>query len=422
MSGAHAREIDPRRMSALAKRFKALWFSNAQRSFTIRSENHLSLRDEVTVSRQLIPTSAISLLLSCALTLGAACSIDEIIDHSNDVQLPPPRTDMGEGADPGLGVSPGQPIEVGALADKLVIDGQVYQGVYDGGSSYEGLWGMAWEFRADDYPVGWRLAWLHSAKLLRLMGIPSSPNLVAAYAIKVSGLDCATTPAQEGCFLLNEVSALQLLQTIFPEHTATLDAQSLFGNSFERSAWAFAYYSASSDAMMRRYHVDPDAFYAAHPQPDARQRHVLVALSQSPWWEGFNLSFMQCAQTPLEDCFLINEQPYYFLQDHTESITTFARAMDQAPPHDVRVRWDELEAYWRHLEPLYPMVDAEGMLKTLRVAFELRADEAATISFLQDAPAVLDALIWALPLPLNAKTLRARHCAAYYIQDLTACP
>lgn len=364
----------------------------------------------------------LSFLLSCALTLNAACTIDEIIDHSSEVVLPPPRpeTEMGAGAD--LGVEPGQPIEAGALADQLVIDAQVYQGVYDDGSSYGGLWGRSWEFRADAYPIGWRLAWLHSAKLLRLMGISSSPNLVAAYAIKVSGLDCSATPAQEGCFLLGRVSALQLLQTIFPEHTATADAQSLFDDSFERSAWAFAYYSASSDAMMRRYHPDPDAFYAAHPQPDARQRHVLVALNQSPWWEGFNLSFMQCAQAPLEGCFLRAQQPYYFLQDHTESITTIARAMDQAPPHDARIRWDELEAYWRHLEPLYPMVDAQETLKTLRAAFELRADEAATISFLGDAPALLDALIWALPLPLNAQTLRSRHCAADYIQDPTACP
>lgn len=357
----------------------------------------------------------------------AACAVDEIIDHSRADVIPTPGVDMAQSPEPDLGIASGQPITVSSLADTLVIDAQLYQGRYDDGSSYGGLWGQTWVFRAEEHPMGWRLAWLHAAKLLKLMGISSSPNLVAAYSIKVSGLDCASTPSQEGCFLLGRVSALQQLQTIFPEHTASLDAQALFADSFERGAWALAYYSASCDAMMRRYHPDPEAFYAAHPQQDARSRHVLAALNQSPWWEGFHRSFAQCAQAPLEGCFEREpQQPYYFLQDHTESITTFARAMDMAPAHDARVRWDEIESYWRSLSPLYPMADQAAILKVLRDAFDRLAADApgqpeATISFARDAPALLDTLIWALPRPLDAKTLRARHCAADYIQAPEAC-
>lgn len=350
----------------------------------------------------------------------SGCWVDEIIDHTLDMPSPTaPDLDPDVSSDHGGMLDQGQPIPVEGLAEELLIDGQVYQGTYEDGSPYEGRWGQAWRWRASDYPLSYRLAIVHQAKVLKQLGFYGSANLVAAFAIQSSGLSCGA----EGCFLLNRVSAPKDLAQLYPERFASeAQAQAFLVGEFSQEAWAWSHMMWMASQMMARYHEDPDAFYQAHPDPMTKTKLALAALVTSPWWEGFGHVFSQCAQQPVESCMLRDGQgPYYFLIDHGRAILSFSAAMDGATPHDVAVSWGELEAYIRTLALAYTQAELEAALVAVGAAFERRQDATGHVSFARDVSALLDVLIWTLPQAPPAALMRSRLCAHYYIDDPARC-
>lgn len=296
----------------------------------------------------------------------------------------------------------------GGPAGALLIDGTVHTGTDWSGAPYVGVWGEPFDFRMADYPVTWAIATVHASLLLRSRGIEYGPNAVLSIAIKESRLGCADPafPNDDGCFQIEDGTAWLELGRLFGARFAAPHADGVAGDRFEASALAAAHYAIFSTAMFRLHADDPEAYFAAHPDPHARQKVLSAAYNRGLWWEQLPVVFRDCKGRDPTECF----GGHAIAIDHARAIVDYTVGLDGAPPYDPPLRREDLLAYWDRIRVLYPDVDDAA----IRALLEAETG-GATLSFQADLPRILGALVAALPPAPTIDDAAAAACGMGYL-------
>jgi hypothetical protein len=344
-------------------------------------------------------------LLLCACAAGEpgpAEGLDGGVAAPVDARPPSGFVDAG---DPAFRCDP-----VDGPAAALLIDDSVHPG---------GVWNEDMDFRMADHPLGWALATVHASLLLRARCIDLSPSAILAIALKESRLTCGQPGSLanlDGCFQIESTSAFVELQKMFPDRYAGKTHAELIGDAhFETAALGVVHYLLFSTAMFRKYTACPEGFCIEHPDPHTAQKILLGAYNRGLWWNQLPAIFTTCADRDVVDCFA-----HDVAIDYVGAIVDYTVALDAAPVFDAPIAWSDVEAYWEALRPLYPEVDGEALLASLRTTFDSLRGPDETLSFRDDVRCLLRALIAALPPVASVEDAAAAACGQSYLGG-TAC-
>jgi len=306
-------------------------------------------------------------------------------------------------------------------AEHLLIDDSIHPG---------GVWGEPLDFRMADYPLSWAIATVHASLLLRSHCINYSPNAVLSVALKESRLGCATPGSlsiPDGCFQIESTTAYVELQRIFggaagPGRFAAPHADTVAGDHFETSSLAMVHYLIFSVAMLRKYSTCPEAFFSHHPDVRTQQKVLSALYNRGLWWNSIPTIINDCANRDVIQCF-----NHDIATDYAHALVDYTKGLDAVPPFDGPVAWDDLEAYWRRIKPLYADADDARVLAALRRAFDASRGGAPTVSFHGKIRVVLRALIEALPRLPTVDDAATGACAQSYLMGAAcepggACP
>jgi hypothetical protein len=244
----------------------------------------------------------------------------------------------------------------------------------------------------------WGLSALYASR--RLDDRPDSalrlaPSFFLATGWELTGFGCATygapwvevAPDDAGCLGLREETVWMELCRLYPLDYACDGYPGAFtGDTPEASALGLAWFALAAHALLGRYELDPDEWYATATDPLAVERLTAAMHYRSPWSGEVTDTIERCGDD-VEAC--LGED----LLTYVSGVADKLEALEGATCHDAPLAPDDVRAF-------------VGGLAAARPGRDWAAAESAALSaltgegFATEAPAVLDAIDAAVPLTL----------------------
>lgn len=271
---------------------------------------------------------------------------------------------------------------------------------------------------------GWGLAALHASRMLdglaaQQIDLRLPPSYFLAVALESSFAGCSdSTPADprdsanrydrrastdaEGCFGLNRMIHFDELCKMYddeldcPSSSAGMDTrygelisstnQATTGrDNVESSAILTAWYAVYGYAILQRLNIQPDAWFAAATDPQARTK-VMALVHFSTAWHWIIDDAVDCQSQPIESCLAADP----INRDHSVTVAgvvaTMQAGLTQGQCYDAAVTEADVIAYVDALSVLWPATDWAAVTRSATTALGSGG------SFQQVAPAVLDAI------------------------------
>lgn len=252
----------------------------------------------------------------------------------------------------------------------------------------------------------WGLAALYASR--RLDDRPDSalrlaPSFFLATGWQTTGFGCASygppwvdnAPGDTGCLGIREETVWLELCRLFPlDYDCEAYPGALAGDRPEADTLALAGFALAAHALLGRFGIDPDDWYAEATDPLAVERLTATMHFRGPWTGEVDDILDRCAGD-VEAC-LDND-----VRTHVSGLADKIEALDAAPCWNEPLAPEDVSAFVDGLAAARPARDWTGAEEAALAALAAHGGD----GFATEAALVLDALDAASPMPLACPEL-----------------